>query len=229
MIIKKLEIFCKFKNRKIPFEECVKCGKCLPSPIIKKLGKEFVFEPNRYGVTELTGCLRKSYYYRTSETFPSLKDLYVWARGLSFHQFFSEFGIKELKLVKRFDDFDIVGICDGIEMGKENTLFEIKSVSHLPVAPYPQHVIQTQGYYSLAKDNIEIDKLIIIYLTMNDFTYFEVEKKDIMDFLERNARILHNALKNNKPPKEKDVSLCRFCQFKLLCKTDEIGGDVGEV
>lgn len=219
-----IEIWCNFKQSRIKLEDCIKCGKCLPPPIIKQLAKDFIFEENRYGVTELVGCLRKSFFLRKSPTYPTLPDLYVYGRGLAFHYWFGRnFQVKELKLVKRFNDFDIVGMPDAIEQGDLNTLFEFKSISHIPIAPYPQHKLQIQGYYSLAKERIEIDRLVIIYFTMNSFKWFEVEKADIMDFLEKNARILHECLKTNKIPEVKDESFCNFCPFNIDCKLYDLG------
>lgn len=218
-----MELWCNFKQKRIDIESCAKCGKCLPPPIIRQLAKDFIFEENRYGITELVGCLRKSWFFRKSPTYPTLSDLYVFGRGLAFHYWFGRnFQIKELKLVKRFKDFDIVGIPDAIEQGDLNTLYEFKSTSHLPFAPYPHHKLQIQGYYSLARESIEIDRLVIVYFSMHNFKWFEVEKVDIMDFLEKNAKILHDCLKLNKVPDVKDESFCSFCPFKLDCRLHDL-------
>ena len=58
-------VLCNTKGR-ISFEECEKCAKCLPRPLIRAIKPEN--RPNRlgyYGVKEINGCLRKAYFNRT--------------------------------------------------------------------------------------------------------------------------------------------------------------------
>jgi len=220
-------IWCNFKQRRVSWEECKECAKCLPSQVIERLRKDFVLEPNRYGITELVGCLRKAYFSRTREDYPTLKDCYILSRGLAFHSWFNEkFHVKELKLERRFPEegFDIVGIVDALHQTKTlNTLIEFKSVSRIPAFPYPTHILQLQGYYTLCSPNIRVDKLILVYFSMLDYKWFEVEKKDISEFLFLRAKTLHECLKNNKlPPVEQEF--CSWCRWKLDCKLEEMKG-----
>jgi len=235
-IVKKLKIWCPIRGGAVTVDECLKCQACLPEPILRKLFKDVEHEPNRYGVTELVSpCIRKSFFARTSNFYPSLKDLYILGRGNAFHNWFNEmFQGREIKLVKHFKDFSIIGIVDGYHETKEGiVLYEIKSVTRIPLTPYPHHVTQIQAYYSLAKENMEIDKLELIYLGMNDFARFQVEKKNVLPFLVERAKILHKALQENKPPSIQDTTQCFYCPFRARCQLvesvkrfkKEFGGD----
>lgn len=221
MIVRKLKINCPIRQEVVSARECIRCGLCLPPGILKRLFKDIEFEPNRYGVTELvTPCIRRSYFARKLDKSYTLKDLYILGRGRAFHSWFNEFfSMNEVKVVKRFKNFSIVGIVDALEQTEEGTvMYEIKSVTRIPKVPYPHHVTQLQAYYSLARETFEVDRLVLVYLSMNDFTTFQVEKKDVMKDLYRRARILHNAILKDVPPPIEDTTTCFFCPFRSTCQ-----------
>ena len=221
MILRKAKIKCPILGKNVTIRECLSCSSCLPRPILEKLFEGLESEPNRYGVTELVHpCLRRSYFARKQERSYSLQDLYVLNRGRAFHSWFNEFfHMNEVKLFKQFKHFAIVGVIDAIQPTRDGiTLFEIKSVNKLPKVPYEHHRLQIQAYYSLARETLQIDKLVLVYLSMNDFAVFQVEKRNIMSYLYQRAKKLHFALKRNKPPKIEDTSLCYFCPFKGICQ-----------
>ena len=225
MIVRKLKINCPIRQEVVSARECVRCGLCLPPGILKRLFKDIRLEPNRYGVVELVGCLRRSYFARTIKTYPTLRDVYILARGLAYHDFFSMgFDMNEVPLFKKFEgeDFVVVGIVDGIsKVDNEIVMYEIKSVNRIPRKPFEHHELQIRSYYSIAKETIEVDRLELIYLGMNDFRVFEVKKKDITDFLYKRAKELHVSLLRKEPPITIDERLCRFCVFRNLCKLGE--------
>jgi len=225
LILKKLKINCGIKGKIVSTRDCISCGLCLPPPILKKLFEGVEFQPNQYGITELVSpCLRKSYFTRKYwDRAYTLQDLYILGRGKAFHSWFNEFfSLNEVKLVKHFKNFNIIGIVDAIEQTKEGIImYEIKSVSKPVTAPYPHHTKQLQGYYSLAKETMEIDKLRLIYLSMNKFSVFDVKKVDITKWLYNRAKKLHNSIIKNKVPEIEDRTLCFFCPFKAMCELTE--------
>ncbi|MEM2525611.1 MAG: hypothetical protein QXI49_05450 [Candidatus Methanomethylicaceae archaeon] len=209
------KIWCNYFQTRINYDNCINCARCLPKEVLKKMFNEMEkseYKENCYGVTELITCLRLSYFRRILADFPSLPEVYQLIRGHMFHKFFgSEFEVKEIKLEKDFNDFKIIGIADA----GNGSLYEFKSVNKLPTLPYPQHVIQLQSYDSLS--GLKYEKLILVYFSMNNFTVFDVPKKDVTEFLENRARKLHECLKNNKMPEKEDIGLCNFCRFRIEC------------
>lgn len=208
-------LWCNYYQARISYNNCVNCARCLPKEILMKIFKEMEaseYKENSYGVTELITCLRLSYFRRTLADFPSLPEVYQLVRGHMFHKFFgSEFELKEIKLEKDFGDFKVIGIVDA---GNGN-LYEFKSVSKLPMMPYPQHILQIQAYDSLS--DLKYKRLMLVYFSMNNFTVFEVPKKNVVEFLESRAKKLHECLKNNQVPEKEDIGLCGFCRFKIEC------------
>jgi len=193
----------------------------LPPPILKRLFKDIELEPNRYGVVELTSpCMRKSFFARKLDRAYTLNELYVLARGQAFHSWFNEFfSLNEVKVVKNFKEFSIIGIVDALEQTENGTvMYEIKSVVRIPKKPYPQHVEQLQAYYSLARESFEVDRLELIYFSMNEFKTFQIEKRDILDTLYQRAKMLHESILTNKLPPITDTSQCYFCPFKVTCE-----------
>ncbi len=215
-------IWCNLEQKRVKYDECINCAKCLPSPFIKLIfdtTKPYIYQENRYGVTELLWCLRRSFYERTSINYPTLHDLYILCRGIMFHQFFNSlFNLKEVKIEKNFkienEEFTIVGIIDGIW---EDTMFEIKSVANLPVFPRPQHVVQLQSYYTLL-NSPKIKKLMIIYFSMNNFNFFTVPLENKEQWLKERAYKLHICLKENKVPDREEGVYCSWCPFYVKCK-----------
>ena len=58
-------VFCREKDRGVSFDECARCAKCLPAPVIRSLKQyDFVYKRNVYHVNDVIGCLRKAYYSR---------------------------------------------------------------------------------------------------------------------------------------------------------------------
>jgi len=225
---KTVGVFCSKKGKNVFLDKCLECGECLPSAVIEKILKGSAISPKRYGITEIvTPCLRRTYFRRTVERFPSLQSQYIFARGTAFHEYFSSrFNTRELKMYKQFKDFSIVGVVDAVERkegDRVNTLIEFKSVSRVPIATYKQHELQLQGYYSILKDTLQIDRLKMVYLSMSKFRWFDVEIKDIMDYLVKRADILHKAIQGKVPPKLIDKTFCRFCAYDLECKLADAG------
>jgi hypothetical protein len=208
------EIWCNIFSKRMDFNSCINCARCLPKEILQKIFKEFSnseFKENSYGVTELLYCLRQSYYRRIKIDYPTLTEIFKLVRGHMFHKFFgSEFEIRELRLEKDFGDFKIVGIADA----SNGNLYEFKSVTRLPSMYYPQHALQIQAYDTL--NDLKAKRLILVYFTMNNFVWFEIPKKDVTDWLKYRASKLHLALKEGKPP-DMEPTLCGWCPFRLDC------------
>ena len=220
MIIK-----CPIKKTATP-EECIKCGKCLPKPIIYSLvsgnnhKRKFLKIP-RIGVTYLVNpCLRKSYYQITEEVPIELEKLWIFSRGHAIHNFFQKDLPKkevEVFLEKKFQLFKTIGYADAIH---DNVLYEFKTINNLPNVPQNSHILQAQAYYSILPLEIK-EKLLdikLIYFSLSGIRVFNIPKRDISSLLEAKGTILSQAIKLGKPPRRQRSFLCDYCEYRDICE-----------
>ncbi len=226
----KMKIRCPDESEK-EIEECLACGKCYPLPIKRSLlagrsRERKDSEKPRFGVTRITtNCLRKSYFDLTEEISLSLEKLWIFSRGHAIHNFFQKDMPEEDKEIfkeKSFALFDLIGFIDAIYNG---VLYEFKTTANLPEVPQKHHVLQAQAYFSLLspREQVKVNKIIIIYFSLNGIRHFEIPKRDIIYFLEANGTILAQALKSKTPPKKEEGWICEYCEFKELCEKVEKG------
>lgn len=219
----KVKIRCSDGEVRTP-KECLDLEKKIPKPILKKLLQGFLKERKhqerwRFGTTRLTTkCLRQSFYQYTEEQILELEKLWVFSRGHAFHGYF-DFEENEKFVQKNFEDFDVIGFIDGLENGN---LYELKTTKNIPAKPQEHHALQAQAYYSMYPDKENIDKLLLVYLSMGEIRTFEVPKRDITPWLEQRGRQLIAALKTNTPPAKEKNWLCSYCAFKDICENHTV-------
>lgn len=219
----KVKIKCSDGEIRTP-KECLETEKSIPEPILKKVLEGFLKEKKkndrwRFGTTRLTSkCLRQSFYQLTEEQILELEKLWVLSRGHAFHNHFS-FEENEKFVEHKFEDFDVIGFIDGIE---KNAMYELKTTSNIPAKAQEHHALQAQAYYSMYPDKEKIDKLLIVYLSMNSIKTFEIPKRDIIPWLEQRGRQLTAALKTNTPPPREKNWLCSYCPFEDICKNNTV-------
>ncbi len=213
------------ENGEVTPEECIKCGKCFPEPILKSLlaGRDYKRTHRkrpRFGVTYLiSNCLRKSYYQLTEEVPIELEKLWIFSRGHAIHNFFQKDLPKEsieIFVKKNYSVFDVIGYVDAIY---NNVLYEFKTINTVPQIPQDAHILQAQAYFSLLPEEKKekIKKIKIIYFSLSSIRVFDVPKRDISPLLEAKGTILAQALKLGKPPRKQKNYLCDYCEFKELC------------
>ncbi len=180
-------------------------------------------DPNkkpRFGVTRLTGlCLRKSYYDLTEEVPISLEKLWIFSRGHAIHNFFQEHipeEENEVFLQAPFSAFSAIGFVD---VFSNNILYEFKTTERIPKEPKPEHVMQLQSYFSMLPEpqQKDVKKLVIVYFSLSKIKTFEVEKRNMLGYLEARGTILANALKTSTPPPREESYLCNYCEFYDTC------------
>ncbi len=201
-------------------EWCANCNKCLPKPIKDALlpveRKRSNSEIPRFGVTRVTNkCLRSTYFDLTEEVVHDLEKLWVFSRGHAFHEHF-KFDEKERFIKKNFGDFEVIGFIDAVH---DSVIYELKTTNNIPEAPQEHHKLQAQAYYSMMSDEekAKIKKILIVYLSLQKIKVFEVPKRDITEFLEKQGRILVTALKEKIPPNKTQSWLCNYCSHKDRC------------
>ncbi|MDP6845401.1 MAG: Dna2/Cas4 domain-containing protein [Candidatus Nanoarchaeia archaeon] len=180
-------------------------------------------DPNkkpRFGVTRLTGlCLRKSYYDLTEEVPISLEKLWIFSRGHAIHNFFQEHipeKENEVFLQAPFSAFSAIGFVD---VFSNNILYEFKTTERIPKQPKKEHTMQLQSYFSMLPESQQKDvkKLVIVYFSLSKIKTFEVEKRNMLGYLEARGTILANALKTSTPPPREESYLCNYCEFYDIC------------
>lgn len=212
-------------------EECLACGKCYPAPIMKTLlggrnQKRTEREKPRFGVTRvIANCLRKSWFDLVEEVAHPLEKMWVFNRGHAIHDFFQkDMPKKDVEIFKeaKFALFDLIGFIDAVHDG---VLYEFKTTATLPEIPQEHHVLQAQAYFSMLspEEQDRVEKIIIIYFSLNGIKHFEVPKRIITHFLEANGTILAQALKANIPPQKEKSWLCNYCEFKEHCEKVDNG------
>ena len=170
-------------------------------------------------VSEVSSCLRRSYYCRTKfvQVSPvnALKLL-----GDEVHKALQEvlrrYGYEiEFQVAVDVGDVKLVGHADAYHPEKRHVL-EFKTVGKEPQRPYDNHIRQLQAYVTLTHSRIGY----LIYITRNNgvIKVFEVKpsKYVLRELIER-ARHLSICLVNRDPPSPEKSPLCNCCEFRLSC------------
>jgi CRISPR/Cas system-associated exonuclease Cas4 (RecB family) len=63
----------------------------------------------------------------------------------------------------------------------------------------------------------DVKKLVIVYFSLSKIKTFEVEKRNMLGYLEARGTILANALKTSTPPPREESYLCNYCEFYDIC------------
>jgi len=193
---------------------------------------------NIISVTEVTQCLRLSYYFRKMpKVVPNM--LFVLA-GASFHYLITKeakrYGMEREKskclvvvLSNENNEKEEVRICGRTDLidPSTSTLFEFKFVNKVPEKDiYPEHKQQVCFYKHLFK----VDHVYIVYFARKDkggipeIKAFQVDscsENEYKDMIRR-AVFLYKCLKNNILPKpEKWYQFCWMCPYWIECKNNK--------
>ena len=224
-------VFCEVKKEKVSFEYCMSCSECLPTPIIKSLRTfNLKYERNVYYLSEILGCLRKSYYNRKEnhvDRLPTLKELYSRKRGKLFGKITESIGWQELPgyLLYKIDreDVKLTARLDCYDYEK-SIVIELKSSSDIVRKSLPREkdILQVQCYGVIFKEIFpEIKGLKIVYLDMKNFKQYDVEQIDRTEWMEERVFTLHRAIRDSEPPERESSYECKFCPHKKKCSIPE--------
>lgn len=171
-------------------------------------------------VSELTQCLRRSYYNRTRvEQRVDVKNI-ILTIGNGIHRVLQEYLREtkgwsiEVELKINLGGFWLVGHADIIT--DDNEILELKTVSKIPGQPYINHLMQLNAYLYMGKAKIGY----LIYIDKNKgnvkvFKHYRDNK--LWNELKKRAHSYWTSLRNNKPPAPEFSPLCQYCQWKWLC------------
>jgi len=174
----------------------------------------------RFGVTRLTGpCIRRSYYDLVEEIPLPLEKLWIFSRGHAIHNFFQdhlEEHENEVFLKKDFGLFSAIGFVDVLS---DNIMYEFKTIERIPNEPKEEHVKQLQSYFSMIDPlrQSQIKALKIVYFSLKEVKVYEIEKRDMINYLEARGTTLAYSLKTESPPERQESFACNYCEFKDIC------------
>ena len=214
----------------ISLELCMECGDCLPRPLIKSL-KMYDYHPTHgtYGLKEVIGCPRLSFYKRTLGVPDEYKPLHVlWSikRGKYLDDITKGTGFNELEgileinvsgeaiIVRgRLDCYDYVS----------GEIIEVKSTRiSRNFKPRDSDIIQLQCYVTLYRDVFkEIKGLRLVYLDMSEFVTYDIDIVDKSDYIRERAIALHASIINMTLPEAENSYYCRHCFFQERCEGEE--------
>jgi len=167
-------------------------------------------------VTEITQCLRKSWYQRTLAEPPSDEKVVLMVMGDGAHFLLKEsfpLGAGEELKEKEYEGVKIRGRVDRL---LENTIIEFKTVAKIPNRPYDSHVAQSQLYMWL----FDKPKAYIIYVSRSNgkVKAFEVNRnEEEIEKLLKRVKMFSEALSKGCIPKPEESKLCSYCEYLNIC------------
>jgi len=178
-------------------------------------------------VTDLTTCLRRSYYIK-KHGFPMNEKLAYWLLfGQVIHDMvekeIAEYynGKAEMQGYIKWDNVKVHATCDVLT---DQYVIEIKTCNRIPYKPYDNHREQLNAYLHIF--NRQIGKLVYISRSQLQSHVFTIQPEYTL-FVEtmQKAVVLDQALKNNKPPRcnlslDQRKFYCRDCPYKDKCTDD---------
>jgi len=173
-------------------------------------------------VTDLTQCLRKSYFTKKENAICDNPNVQLII-GILLH----DIVLKELEEVLdgksevltvhvipyNGEFIKLYGMCDFLA---DNYILELKTCFKTPEKPFDNHIEQVNAYLHM----FDRENGYIVYLSRNslDIRIFEVEKDEVLwnNTINR-AVLLHEALKRDEPPEPEPSHLCEYCPYKHKC------------
>ncbi len=183
----------------------------------------WIAPPNIVFVTELTQCLRKSWFNRAFSSPPGDEKIVVLVLGDDVHYLMNTqfpLGEGEYSVEKEYKGVIIKGRIDRV-VG--DVIVEFKTASRLPDEPYEMHLDQLQLYLWLSGRK----RGFIVYVskTNGKIKVFEIDRDDErIDILLEKALAFSNCLKEGKAPLPEPGWLCKVCEYVEHCSIDKSRG-----
>jgi CRISPR/Cas system-associated exonuclease Cas4 (RecB family) len=103
------------------------------------------------------------------------------------------------------------------------TLYDYKTISDFvkpDLLPRPHHVVQTNIYSYLLLPTYKVERIVIVYIAMNNVYEMELEPKsndEVLDFIRNQLAKLRSAVTQNIVPEATPNGFCKMCMFKQKC------------
>ena len=169
----------KCKKGNVKFEECLKCGECVPRFLvqsIQNINKHDYHKGDVITATSMLGCLRETYLQRKYDYYSEIQSIYYSWRGTLAHTIFETTNlddwIAEERYEKKLGKITITGQIDGYcKLLKK--LYDIKTIKDNGInfviknGPKNDHIVQLSIYKWLAPFTIKDAQ--ICYIGMSGF------------------------------------------------------------
>lgn len=198
----------------------------IKSAIIRNVKKEYPLEKTKIFVTEITGCIRQSFYNRIFLSDLNYQAAFRILRGTLIHEWLAEklpIGLSEVRdrshLKTEMEIGDGVKLLGRADYLMGNYVVELKTTSKKKIdKPLEEHVNQILMYMHMLKK----DKGVIVYLHDNgEISSFTINRNDerIRKLIAK-ARDLYEALKNGYAPEAEPGYYCKWCPWNTedFCK-----------
>ena len=200
--------------------------------VFKEMAKQRNPPDNVIHVSDVTGCLLKSYYMRR-RPFVTEAQAVVFRVGEGVHTALQRYLHEKygwsyevearMPIEDEYGEFELVGHAD--LLSPDNEVVEVKTTSKIPDEPYRSHVMQLNAYMYMLK--AKAGYVLYIEKGGGRIRVFPVQfSKKLWGEVVRRAIKLHKALVTNTPPEPEPNHLCRYCPYKFDClprrKRDEV-------
>ena len=178
-------------------------------------------------ITDLTTCLRKSYYTKKYGFPMDEKTAFRILFGVIVHELLTPViaeylnGKREVRTTYKYQGIEIQATPDVLA---NDVVVELKTCNKLPYSPYKTHLEQLNAYLHI----FNVPKGLIVYISRTQlgvriFDYYG--NADLFYHTMEKARILKYALDKDVPP-PCNISIsarktyCKDCPFKNICVSD---------
>ena len=180
-------------------------------------------------ITDLTTCLRRSYYTKKLG-FPLNEKIAFWLLfGAVIHELLTPViakylnGEREVQTTYKYQGIEIQATADVLA---DDVVVELKTCNKLPYSPYKSHLEQINAYIHI----FDVPKGLIVYISRTQlevriFDYYG--DADLFYHTLEKAKILKYALDKGVPPPcnipiTERKFYCKECPFKDICVNDSV-------
>jgi CRISPR/Cas system-associated exonuclease Cas4 (RecB family) len=212
------------KSKQIPIPEKI-------ITFLKSQNGERKFRKDTYSVTELTNCLRNTFYkknrFPTEVLSSNISELWSTVRGNMLHKLANAYSWNELEgeIEITLDNGKKITVCGRLDMydPETKTIIDIKTTNGLEQKiannelPNNDHIFQIQSYGTIFSKIIPVDHLNLVYVDNSQITTFEVSLENNYDWIKHRVSILESSMESMKMPTAEIGSKCKFCRYQKLC------------
>jgi len=192
---------------------------------------------NRYSVTDLVNCQRKSYYkqlgIKEEELLSDVSGMWITVRGNLLHEMTHAYKWRELDMEYKvpLDDGSEATVAGRLDMydWKTKTIIDLKTTKSVRwqikngYLPKLEHILQVQCYYTMFSDVIPVENLNLVYADMQDIVTYRVKKNDLSEWIKTRISDIENSLVRKSAPNGETSGLCQFCKYQSRCFSDGNG------
>jgi len=192
---------------------------------------------NRYSVTDLVNCQRKSYYkqlgIKEEELLSDVSGMWITVRGNLLHEMTHAYKWRELDMEYKvpLDDGIEATVAGRLDMydWKTKTIIDLKTTKSVRwqikngYLPKLEHILQVQCYYTMFSDVIPVENLNLVYADMQDIVTYRVKKNDLSEWIKTRISDIENSLVRKSAPNGETSGLCQFCKYQSRCFSDGNG------